>query len=61
MTEVAIPKVAKNKLLSLLADKLSVEQRLNSYAEGLKDGLGLEGDYNLNTRKMVFEPVKREE
>jgi len=61
MEEIKIPSKAKQRLNTLLSQQRAINQQLNSYAEGLKDALCPEGDFNLDTGRMVFIPMSKEE
>jgi hypothetical protein len=53
-----IPEEAKGEVQRLVANLTVAQQALNMYASGLKAGLGLNGDWNLDMQAMAFRPMK---
>ena len=58
-TEVKLPKAAIAKAQGLLQQSKMAAMALNTFLEGCKAGLGLEGDYNLNTVSWVFVEMEK--
>lgn len=48
----------KATLINLMQKRASVELETQAYLQGCMDCLGLEGDWNLDTKKWVFTKVK---
>ena len=63
---VALPEAAKKRVAQLQNEIALANMKLQAYAQGCIDALGLEGDWNLDTSQWVFtkivkpEPVKEE-
>lgn len=55
-----IPESAKDKLVMLYNQLGQAQKAFGTYAEGVKDGLGLDGDYNLDTKNWTFVQVDKE-
>jgi len=51
----------KAKAQSLMAESAMASTRLQMYIGGCKDGLGLEGDWNIDTQTWEFSPVPKKE
>mgnify|MGYP001578875846 CR=1 FL=1 len=56
--EKKMPKDAVSKAQQLLVNKTIADIALQKYLEGVKDGMGLEGDWNLDSNQWVFTPMK---
>jgi len=55
-----VPDSARVAIQALMSDARQAQERLNMYVQGCKEGMGLEGDYNLNTSTWEFEPMSKE-
>ena len=59
---VVIPESAQKKMLELISAQNNLQAQLQAYLGGLQDGLGLEGNWNLDVATWQFtkkeEPVK---
>lgn len=55
MTDIiVVSEIAKKKLTELLTARQGVEVQLQTYLTGLQDGLGLEGNWNLDIQTWQF-------
>jgi hypothetical protein len=51
---VKFPKVVVSKVNQMAAD---YQRNLKNYLAAVADGMGLEGDHNINLKEMAFEPA----
>lgn len=61
MEIIPIPAPAKRRLQVLLDNANSAQVQFRQYAEGVKDGLGLDGEYSLDTSVWEFKPMVESE
>ena len=53
------PPAAVMQFQAYVAQRQAVEATIQAYAQGVKDGLSLEGDWDLSVETMVFTQRKR--
>ena len=61
MKTVKMPQEMRGKANNLWVQKGMLEIKFQSYIEGCKDGLGLNGDWNLDLGTWTFNPVPKKE
>lgn len=60
MKEVKLPDEAIRQAQRLLADRNLIDISLQKFLEGCKIGLGLNGNWNLDTKTWTFTKLKKE-
>lgn len=60
MRQVVIPAQAKQRLQALLNNVNATQALFREYASGVKDTLGLDGEYSLDTSIWEFKPIVKE-
>ena len=53
-----IPEQARERFTQLQTNLIRIQTDFQTYAEGVKDGLGLKGQYNLDIKNWVFVKVE---
>ena len=59
--EIQLPEKIKVALGNLLAQRQNLENQIGLYCQGIIDGMGLEGNWNLDTDKWVLTKVSEAE
>ena len=57
MDEIQVPEKIKVALSNLLAQRQNLESQISLYGQGIMDGMGLEGNWNLDTQKWVLTKI----
>lgn len=60
MKDIKMAGEMRNRAVELLNIKAMADARLQSFLEGCKAGLKLDGDYNIDLQTLTFAKIKKE-